>query len=469
MKHLATLGLFGSLASASKALKGECGNNDSSQFDPNCYASDNVITRDVAVIGGGSSGTYGAVNLGDLGNSVVVVEKESVLGGHTNTYTVPDDGTKIDYGVMAFWNTSAVIDFFARFDVPLAPLSFPGATTTVYADFETGESLPSFNESADLSAYIEQLDKYPYLLEGWELPSPVPEDLLLPFGEFVEKYSLQDIAYALYNSPSIGGVGNILDQLTVTVFKGINHSYLEELKGAGVTSANHDNHEVYDKALAELGSDVLLDSTVVAMDRPTNSSDVRIVVQTPTGNKLIVASQILVTIPQTLDNMTPFDLDQREQSLLEQLDNTAYYCGLVSSTGLPAGYGYVNAAADTPYNIPVFPAMYHISPTAVDGIYSFWYGADSDLAEADIKDDISVTIQRLGNSSTVEPEFVAYSSHTPFNLHVPADAIDDGFYNSLNKLQGYRNTWYTGQLFTPSAGPLWVFTQELLPKITAAI
>ena len=42
------------------------------------YDAQDVIVLDVAVIGGGSSGTYGAVNLYAMGQSVVLIEKEAV-------------------------------------------------------------------------------------------------------------------------------------------------------------------------------------------------------------------------------------------------------------------------------------------------------------------------------------------------------------------------------------------------------
>jgi heterodisulfide reductase subunit A-like polyferredoxin len=51
-----------------------------------CQNSTDIIERDVAIIGGGSAGTYAAVRLRDLGKSVIVIEKDVVLGGHTDTY-----------------------------------------------------------------------------------------------------------------------------------------------------------------------------------------------------------------------------------------------------------------------------------------------------------------------------------------------------------------------------------------------
>lgn len=68
--------------------------------DERNFAPQDIITRDVCIIGGGSTGTYSAVRLSqDLGKSVVVIEKTSRLGGHTETHTDPKTGGPIDYGV----------------------------------------------------------------------------------------------------------------------------------------------------------------------------------------------------------------------------------------------------------------------------------------------------------------------------------------------------------------------------------
>ena len=58
------------------------------------------IVRDVVIIGGGSSGAYAALRLSDEGKSVVVIEKESVLGGHTETYVDKATQKAVDYGVV---------------------------------------------------------------------------------------------------------------------------------------------------------------------------------------------------------------------------------------------------------------------------------------------------------------------------------------------------------------------------------
>src|SRR5438445_679085 len=61
-----------------------------------------IIERDVAVLGGGSSGTYTAVRLRDLGKSVAVVQVTDRLGGHCETYRHPATGPPTRSAVMAF-------------------------------------------------------------------------------------------------------------------------------------------------------------------------------------------------------------------------------------------------------------------------------------------------------------------------------------------------------------------------------
>lgn len=63
------------------------------------YRVGSTISRDVCIVGGGSSGTHAAIRLSDIGKSVLVVEQKGRLGGHTETYNDPMSGLKYDIGV----------------------------------------------------------------------------------------------------------------------------------------------------------------------------------------------------------------------------------------------------------------------------------------------------------------------------------------------------------------------------------
>lgn len=66
------------------------------------------------VIGGGSTGVYTGIKLSDTGKSVIIVEPKATIGGHTETYTDPKSGTKINLGVQIFHNISVVTNWFSR-------------------------------------------------------------------------------------------------------------------------------------------------------------------------------------------------------------------------------------------------------------------------------------------------------------------------------------------------------------------
>ncbi|CAM6108719.1 unnamed protein product [Calypogeia fissa] len=254
-------------------------------FDSSSYPSEDVITRDVCIIGGGSSGTYAAVQLHDTGKSVVVVEHNDRLGGHTETYIDPATKIPIDLGVVNFNNIDAVKNYFARLNVSFFVANNSGSSAsspTYYADFSTGDVFPNFappDPTAALRLYGAQLAKYPYLTAGFDLPSPIPEDLLLPFGQWVTKYGLQDAVFVIFSYAE--GIGNLLEQPTLYVIKLIGLDLLNTLQIGFINTVSHDNSEIYTKAFNVLGeSNVLLCSHVIATDRGSDAEYVKVLVQT---------------------------------------------------------------------------------------------------------------------------------------------------------------------------------------------
>lgn len=439
-------------------------------FNPSAYDPSAVITRDICILGGGSTGTYAAIRLSDSGKSVVVVETNDRLGGHTNTYTDPSTNETVDYGVSVFHNLTIVKDYFARFDIPLteAILSAPGEVTE-YVDFATGGSVAGYaapDPSAALAAYGAQLEKYAYVEAGFDLPDPVPADLLLPFGDFVRKYNLSAMVGFLFGFAQ--GLGNLLEQYTLYVFKNFGLGILQDLQSGFLTTARQDNSEIYVKALAELGPNVLLQSHVIATDR--SGDDVKVLVRTPQGLKLILAKKLVITIPPKLNHLQGIDLSSNETTLFTQFVNSAYYTALIRNTSLPLNTRLTNIASNTPYNDPVLPAIYSIDPTRVPGLYSVKVGSATALPKEQVQALIVDSVRRLekSNDTTTTPVFAAYQSHTPFELTVSKEAIQAGFYRELYALQGQLHTWYTGAAFhTHDSALLWQFTEGLIPGILA--
>lgn len=439
------------------------------QFDPGSYAPNDVIIKDVAIIGGGATGSYAGITLSDQGKSIVVVEKSSKLGGHTNTYIDPATGTVIDYGVTRYGNITVVTEFFDRLGVNYTAFT-PEITynSTIYADFSSAQQPANFNPSSNYTPYIDQLKRFPYLSWTTDLPDPVPSDLYLSIGDFITKYSLQDLGFEIYYHFG----GSLLGHPTLDVITEFGLAeYHGSLPGGALRIlSNHGNHEIYAKVLSDLGSNVLLESTVTAAQR--SSSETRLVVKTPNGNKLIIASQLLITIPTILDNMSPFDLDTREQTIFQQFASRGFWTGLVNISGLPAGVQYVNAGIGTLYNIPKPPAVASLTPTTVEGIYAFYFFSDGLLPYTQARKDALASITAFRNAitkPTTDPELVAFSSHSPWRPVMNSDAIANGFWQKMYALQGHRNTWYTGVEFLAWSSQLWNYTQTLVPQIIAAL
>lgn len=424
-----------------------------------------VITRDVTVIGGGSAGTYAAVNLRERNRTVAVIEKSGRLGGHTDTYFDSATGTHVDFGVIFYENLTVVQDYFNHFGIPLTTVPPSGGEQPQRIDFRSGTPVDASqgNVSDALSRYAVQLLKYPYLAVGFDLPDPVPEDLTLPFGEFVQKHDLGAVVDVIFSYAQ--GVGDLLQLPTIYVMKYVSLEVLDAMQNGFLQTTNRNNGALYVGAAEQLAADIFFNSTVVSMDRDSDPDWVHIDIQTPDGHQSIRTKQVISAIPPTLENLDGYDLDEVEQGLFGLFSSSCYYTALARVDGLPARITAFNRANETQYNLPPLPGVYVLTPTAVPGLYSILYGSEDFISEDNVKEAMSQAVQYLQVNSS-NPEYVAYEAHSPFELKVSPETIAIGFYRELNALQGHRRTYYTGAAFDAhDSSRIWRFTETLLQRM----
>ena len=457
--------------------------SSSSALNEAYYNSSDILDYDVCVIGGGAAGTYTAIRLRDKGKKVAVVEIKNRLGGHTQTYRDPASNATVDIGVVVFDNLQIVRDYFGRFGVPLIVNQGAGGggggVVSKSVDFRTGEVVPGYtspNATAAIAAYAAQVAKYPEIEQSLgKVPDPVPADLLLPFGDFVTKYSLQD---AVPTIAQLGqGFGNILNLPTLYIIKYFGSTLLASFQIGLLSTARGDNSELYEKAQAELGKDALLSSSVVAMDR-SSPKVVKVLVKTPTGKKLIRAKKLVSTIPPLLQNLHSFDLDAKEVSIFQKFKYHGYYVGILNNSEIPDNLSLGNVGLDTPYHLPALPAVYGISPTRAPGQHLFQFGTKDGQcsSNAEVKAEVIATLDRLraagtiqgGNTTARKPGFSIFANHTPYELYVTSKEIAKGFYRKLFSLQGRKHTYWTGAAFVAHDSALiWTYTETLVSKIAA--
>ncbi|KAI1207431.1 uncharacterized protein F4807DRAFT_177693 [Annulohypoxylon truncatum] len=453
-----------------------------------------VIEKDVCIVGGGSSGVHAAVSLLDMNRTLAIIERNDRLGGHCETWTDPSSGVSVDYGVVIHQPLQAVYDFFNKFNIPLlnmssVPWNKPGdpANTSLPAvcynsiredvDFRDGSSVdrgidPGVDDAFSRLGSI--LSDYPYLLQGYDLPDPIPEDLIIPFGAFLEKHNLTAVIPTYYQFSQ--GMGNLLDIPTIYVVKYFNLGDLQALSQGYLTAANGDTSMLYRKARDYVGRpNIFLQSTVVSTKRQnTTSGNLELLISTKgEGLQLLSCKQALLTIPPTLLNLGGWDLSAEEYAVFSQYVNAnGYWTGLVTDVGLSQTTTYWNAAAATPFQIPVLPGLYVLTPVGVvDNVWAVKFGSNTaDLSDDLVQEYIQAQIRTLRSVNNVttsakEPKFLAFSSHTPFQLQVPPEAIWDGFFGNLTALQGGfgGRMFYSGAAFhTPYSALLWRFNEEVV-------
>lgn len=430
-----------------------------------------IIERDVVVVGGGSSGTYTAVRLRDLGKSVVVVERKNRLGGHCETYRDPATGLTTDIGVIDFHDLPIVRDYFGRFGVELVNASAQSTGTMTYADFRTGRTVAGYTPPVPtaLGTYYGILQRYPYLATGWDLPDPVPAELLQPFGDFVAANDLGSIVQLAFEYGQ-GFFNGILELPTVYILKYFGLDVVGSiLTNSFLSTPDHDNSRLYEQATAFLGQDVLLESTVIAGGR--DADGVVLLTDTPSGLVVIKARKLVITFPPLPGALAPFGLDATEFSLFSRFQHANYYAGLLRLPGVPDTLTVQNVAADTLYNLPPLPAIYVLAASNIPGLFDAWLGTPRTVGDAEARTMIVEAIGRLQAAGTLpatHPSFVDFSSHSPCELTVSAADIAGGFYRSLYSLQGHRSTFWNGAAFhVHDSSLLWRYTETLLPAIAA--
>lgn len=442
------------------------GNSIASYLSSDCLRTE-IITVDVCIIGGGSTGTYAGIKLKDEGKTVAIVEANDHLGGHIGTLYV--DNKPIDYGVQGFFNTDTTRKYLKRLGVDHEPL-LPATLDVRQVDFNTGKLVPQginpINMTASLLLYSAVISKFRYIADGsFNLPDPVPKELLMPFGKFIQRYGLEGALPIIWTFAH--GSGNILETPTLFVLQLFGTPHVNALLG-GYVRAKRGTAEVYKQAAEVLGGDVIYNSKVSELSR--SEDGVSVVVRTKAGKQIQVkAKKLLVTIVPTLKNLEGFDLDQREKSLFRQWEWKNYYVGIVKNSGLPAKASVANLDPTKQSELPHTPFVWHLDYMGVPDYHAIKIVGDSDLTESKAQELVLEGIKRMGTAGTFpikKPELAVWGSHVPLTLAVSKEAVENGFYRDLYALQGHKDTFYTGLSFCSDYSTLlWEFTTKVLKKL----
>ncbi|KAJ4323262.1 hypothetical protein N0V84_004390 [Fusarium piperis] len=456
-------------------------------------AYNSVIEKDVVIIGGGGSGAHAAFRLReDFGKSIILIEKEAILGGHVDSYVDASSGKAYDYGVQSFIDVNGASDFVTqRLGVEIKP---PGRVSrlTRHVDFETGKEVNYTGPapaalSAALVKYAELCSLYEDMIlpsfRDFPAPEDIPEDLLIPFGDFARKHSIEAIVPMLFQVTGLG-VGDVTGQMTLVVMQAFGGPMARSFLGqmSSFAPASERNQDIYDAFAEKLGKDVLYSSTVINSKRTKKGVD--LTVKTSSGRLVkIKAKRLLLSIEPTKSNLAPFDLDTTENGVFSKFDYTRLYAGIVSNPALPKNYSLTNLPeAAAPNNFLAFPDVPFLARFEWIGtggneeLFRIMVIGDRHLDGKDAKKLVQTNFDTLVKSGAVEVsgwtkiKFVAYAQHGPMHMHVSAEEMRQGFIQDLYALQGLRSTWWTGGAWVANFQThLWWFNDILLPQVVKGI
>ncbi|KAJ7511222.1 hypothetical protein B0H11DRAFT_1845062, partial [Mycena galericulata] len=448
-----------------------------------------TISRDVVVIGGGSSGTYAAVNLLARGRSVAVLEQQGRLGGHVETYHDPATDVPHNLGVIVYYNNTINNAYFSLLGVPTEPI-VETAGGNIYLDFATGKPVPGFDPETQVDAFLPALlaynsyisETYPYLTLSYEnLTYPVPDELLEPFTVFAARHNFT--AMLQFYDSNAQNIGNLWQLPTYHGIHAFDPKVIQFLLQGFINAASGDNQDIYTAAAAYLGSEnVFLNSTILGVDRSGACfgeavAAVCVLSTAPassgTGNTttLTKARKLLVAIPPSLSSLASakLDLDAHERSLFATFYGFTYGVTVFSAPRLNNSETYNNIGTQTPDNLLSLPGAFGFSPLP-EGRFAAWFGAleEEGWTPACVEALIADEVARM-HGGDIEFDFLKI--HVPFRLGAAPRDVASGFYGELYALEGRKNTFWTGAAWAEQdSSQIWWWSDvSLLPKMEAAL
>jgi hypothetical protein len=190
-----------------------------------------------------------------------------------------------------------------------------------------------------------------------------------------------------------------------------------------------------------------------------------------------LCDRIITAFPQNQESMEFMIMDEKEHQVFDDVTGYQYFCGVVDLTlgtlanasAGSSGFAFDNrddqnfiCQADDPgittlqRFLPFGPASYQFA--SGDTTLTFEQASEQVLAEiANIPSDLiqAASLIVASGHSTIERGFRPHFPNSLLTATNPKNA-----YTLLNNLQGYRNTYYTGQLVTTS-GSFAVWNQAI--------
>lgn len=368
--------------------------------------------------------------------------------------------------------------------------TFPQAEVTQeYFDFKTGELVafqpqPFPSQLEALERFRVQAEKYESIIQGpgyFDFPQPgeISEDLLISFGDWIQKYSLEPAIPFIHSSTGLG-VGNMTNELTLYALQAFGASMARSILGLqdSFVPASLRNQDIYDAIGKELSGDVYYETTVVDSERTKNGISILVENRKTKETTRMTAKRLLISIPPTARNTAAFDLDQNEKDVLGKLYYNNEFSGLINNKNLAANWSYFNmpatSAPDNYLVLPEAPFTARIDAMGNGTLFRVTFIGDTYTTAYEAKAIVQKDFDRLVESGAIHAaedgnntiSWVGFSVHDSMHARVSREEIESGFMQRFNALQGQRSTWWTGGAWAVNFQThLWEYDNLIIPKM----
>ncbi|EHK20199.1 uncharacterized protein TRIVIDRAFT_48107 [Trichoderma virens Gv29-8] len=445
----------------------------SNAFDPSLFNKEDVIQKDSVVIGCGAAGAYGAIKLQDSGKDVLVIEQRGRCGGHVASYIDPATSVNINAAVVILVDLPETQAFFKRVGVTLGPATdlLGDKSTNIFVDFQSGKlvnyTMPDpLTLFGLITKYTNILTtQYPWLSSGWNLPDPVPKELVQSFGDWLLANDLEGLAYPI---SLLSQRGEITAMPAIYGLMQFNVDWATQALVGFVAAENM--QDIYDNAFNIINSmpnGIFLNTTIVSTQRQDGGTS--LIINTPRGQKLVQAKNTLMTGLPTISNLKGWDLDDNEILIFSQFTNGGYAGGVVKSSTLNVTPSWGNVAPNGPFFVPSFPAVNVFGakdPQVHNDLFMWYFNTPQPMETDAIVSAVNTTLNKLGSAGVLDTRDISFPfsyNHKNYFCNVPADAIASGFYKQLYALQGKRSTVWSGATwFANSHSGIYQFTDKVV-------
>lgn len=393
---------------------------------------ENTITANssIAIIGAGAAGLSAAEALKKKGySSITLYERSDRVGGKCNTVEI--DGREYEYGAgVLSANNRIPLSLAEEHGVPIKQAEFD-KTIHVNPDGSVLEQDSILKTTKNALAALKQ---YRSLFSTYDIASPgfaqTAPELMQLYTDFEREYGLEPLR------PHIE-----------KFFTGFGYSYLDDVPAIYVLKyANLETVQaflrkkayVFVDGIQELWNVVAREHNVRLNSQISNiaRTDGSVEITDQTGTAIYDA--LIITSP--LDELHAFmDVSSDEDALFSKIKTVDYRTISTELSGFPPKTGYVPEHFSRAHiGKPVF--WYHRHDDT--DVYTFYAIADDSISD----EQAIAHVQTLVANMSGQLEQVHTVKRWKYFPHVDTATLQEGFYDSLEAMQGNKQTYYAGEL-----------------------